>query len=84
VDSRIAHQTTGKLVELLGGQWQEAAIYSFDMRRSDYCSRLVVRRSDEELTVDCSVADAIAMSLVSRIALKVSSAFLFKPPSAAS
>jgi len=79
-DARLTHQMLLQLVEKLGATCREAAIYGFELHRGRYKCRLVVTRGEEPIEVECEVSDAVATALTAKVPLRVSEAFLFKPP----
>lgn len=70
------HALIDKLVQTLGGSLSEAVVESFDCKSQAYKCHLAVRTRDGVVNVACRGSDALALSLFTRIPIRVNSSLM--------
>jgi len=72
------HEMIVNIIQTLGANPLEAVVYGYIEDTNAYKCHLVLRTHDGIVTVDCRVSDAVAVSLVADVPLRVSVALLGK------
>ena len=72
----VTHELILNIAEALGGTLLESLTDEFDEATSSYRCRLAIGGNSGVVSVRCRISDAVALSLLSKIPLKIDQAFL--------
>jgi bifunctional DNase/RNase len=74
------HELIKSIVESLKGSLREAIVHDFDREADAYSCHLTIESDRGDVNVRCRVSDAVAISLVAQMPVKIDTAFLGTDP----